>query len=363
MKGNLRRKTGLLALSLVSAVAIAAPIACGGGTTLENPPSGNLAAPTSPTSQPTNPAAAAGEFTPTGNMTIARADHWATLLSDGRVLIVAGRSCVLCTSDPAENSAEFYDPSIGQFTPANVTFTTRGSYEAVLLPDGKVLIPGGIVLQDGRTLITNDVNAEIYDPVTDRLTVTGAYVDPTPVLWGTSTVLSDGRVLVTGCALQCSVGVTELFDPKSGTFSPTGSMRGWLNENTATLLVDGKVLFVGNAENDGFPGEAEVYDPEAGSFRFIGNANAPHEFSAAVRLLDGTVLITGGQLPGGSGSAGADLYRPTTGVFESAGNMTMGRHEHTATLLPDGTVLIAGGFNTWPTPTSSAEIYKPSASH
>ena len=270
---------------------------------------------------------------------------------------------MLCTSDPAETSAEFYDPSLGKFTAANVTFTSRGSHQAILLPDGKVLIVGGIALQDGRTLITNDVNAEIYDPVTDSFTVAGAYVDPTPVLWITGTVLLDGRVLVTGCALQCSVGATELFDPKSGTFSATGSMRGWANENTATLLLDGKVLFVGNAENDGSPGEAEIYDPGAGSFKSIGNTNAPHEFSAAVRLLDGTVLITGGQLPGGDGSPGTDLYLPATGTFVSAGNMTMARHEHTATLLPDGTVLIAGGFNTWPTPTSSAEIYKPPAAH
>ena len=130
-------------------------------------------------------------------------------------------------------------------------------------------------------------------------------------------------------------------------------------ENTATLLMNGTVLFVGNSENDGWPADAEVYDPAAGTFTFIGNTSAPHEFSAAVRLPDGTVLIAGGQLPGGAGSAGADLYVPATATFAFAGNMTTGRHSHTATLLPDGTVLIAGGFAIWPTPTSSAEIYKP----
>ena len=129
--------------------------------------------------------------------------------------------------------------------------------------------------------------------------------------------------------------------------------------NTATLLMNGRVLLVGNVENDGLPADAEVYDPVTGTFMFIGNTIAPHEFAAAVRLADGTVLITGGQLPGGSGSAGSDLYLPATGTFASAGGMTMGRHSHTATLLRDGRVLIAGGFTTWPTPTSSAEIYKP----
>lgn len=136
-------------------------------------------------------------------------------------------------------------------------------------------------------------------------------------------------------------------------------MRGWLNVNTATLLMDGTVLFVGNSENDGSPADAEVYDPKAGTFTFIGHTIAPHEFSAAVRLPDGTVLIAGGQLPGGNGTASADLYLPETGTFAFAGNMTTGRHSHTATLLLDSTVLIAGGYSIWPHPTSSAEVYKP----
>jgi hypothetical protein len=80
-----------------------------------------------------------------------------------------------------------------------------------------------------------------------------------------------------------------------------------------------------------------------------------------VRLTNGMVLITGGQLPGGSGSASADLYDPATGKFTSAGNMNAGRHSHTATLLQDGTVLIVGGFGAWPSSGSTAEIYKPTA--
>jgi hypothetical protein len=130
-------------------------------------------------------------------------------------------------------------------------------------------------------------------------------------------------------------------------------MKGAGDVNTATLLMNGSVLFVGNYENDGSPADAEVYDPAAGTFTSIGNTIAPHEFAAAVRLADGTILITGGQLPGGAGSADTDLYIPATGTFASAGNMTTGRHSHTATLLPDGTVLIIGGY------TASAEIYKP----
>ncbi len=335
----------------------------------------------------------AGQFTPTGNMTTARGGHTATLLPNGKVLIAGGVGDSL--QQPLA-SAELYDPSTGMFTPTGSMTTVRTWHTATLLPNGKVLIAGGsgsgntfqplasaelydpstgmftptgsmttvqradsaTLLADGKVLISKDDHAELYDPATGTFALTGAYADPTPALWITATSLVDGRVLLTGCAVQCSVGATEVFDPQSGTFSRTGPMKDWDDENTATLLMNGRVLLVGNVENDGSPADAEVYDPAAGTFMFIGNAIAPHEYSAAIRLPDGTVLIAGGQLPGGSGSAGTDLYIPTTGTFAFAGNMTTGRHQHTATLLLDGTVLIAGGFGGWPAPTSSAEVYK-----
>ena len=160
---------------------------------------------------------------------------------------------------------------------------------------------------------------------------------------------------------MCSVGVTELFDPQSGTFGVTGPMMlkyfpdyGY----TATLLTDGRVLFLGSG-NFGLSADAEVYDPAAGTFASTGSAVENHEIAPASRLTDGTVLIAGGQLPGGNGSAYAELYVPASGTFEFAGEMTAGRHSHTATPLPDDTVLITGGFSVWPDPTSSAEVYKP----
>jgi hypothetical protein len=335
----------------------------------------------------------AGQFTPTGNMTAARGEHTATLLPNGKVLIAGGDGEGL---QPLA-SAELYDPSTGMFTPTGSMTTVRTwGHTATLLANGKVLMAGGsdrrdmfeplasaelydpstgmftptgsmttaqrtgpaTLLADGKVLIAGDDHAELYDPAAGTFALTGAYADPTPVSWGTATSLMDGRVLLTGCAVQCSVGATEVFDPQSGTFSRTGPMKDWDDENTATLLMDGRVVLVGNVENDGLTANAEVYDPVAGTFMFIGNAIAPHEFSAAVRLPDGTVLIAGGQLPGGFGSAGTDLYIPATGTFAFVGNMTTGRYQHTATLLLDGTVLIAGGFSSWPAPTSSAEVYK-----
>jgi hypothetical protein len=99
----------------------------------------------------------AGTFNRTGDMTTARAGQTATLLPDGRVLIV-GRA----SQGPL---AEAYDPSTGAFSAADDMITSRDGHTAVLLPDGNVITPGGIELQDGRTLILSSPNAELYDPV------------------------------------------------------------------------------------------------------------------------------------------------------------------------------------------------------
>jgi hypothetical protein len=383
------------ALVMLTVLTMSLSSGCSGGGTISQsgaPSQSVVSASTQPPSGSTPPSgSSAGSFATTGSMTVARANHTATLLPNEKVLIAGGVGVGL---QPLA-SAELYDPSTGGFTPTGRMNISRAHATAVLLRSGKVLIAGGdqqasaelydpstgvftptgnlipsgvsksllqapaVLLPDGRVLVEG-LNAEIYDSITGTFALTVAYPDANPS-WSTASLLLDGRVLLTGCIASCSAGATELFDPKTTTFSTTGPMKGWLNVNTATVLMSGKVLFVGNAENDGSPGDAEVYDPAGGAFSTIGKTMAPHEFSAAVRLADGRVLIAGGQLPGGSGSPGVDLYLSATGTFVSAPNMTTGCHEQTATLLPDGTVLIVGGYSTWPVPTSSAEIYKPTA--
>jgi hypothetical protein len=66
-------------------------------------------------------------------------------------------------------------------------------------------------------------------------------------------LLHDGRVLVTGG--QGGVfGSAELFDPATGTFTATGSMATARDNNTVTLLSDGRVLIAG-----GRPASASIF--------------------------------------------------------------------------------------------------------
>jgi hypothetical protein len=76
-----------------------------------------------------------------------------------------------------------------------------------------------------------------------------------------------GRVLIAGGYdnLFASLASAEMYDPKTGTFSPTNSMATGRAVQTATLLSDGSVLIAGGSDSLGSLGDplssAELYQP------------------------------------------------------------------------------------------------------
>jgi hypothetical protein len=298
-----------------------------------------------------------GTFTATGNMTTARTAPLATLLPDGRVLITGG--------DAGGNygtSAEIYDPSTGIFTATGSM--TSSHYHATLLNDGKVLMTGGSI----QTASSTAPSAELYDPTTAMFTPSGAYADTgvTYVLGATATLLPDGTVLMTNL-IDLPTELAEVYDPVAGTFSLTGAMTG--GDGTATLLTNGNVLLAGGEDSGDFRVDtAELYDASAGSFHATGEMTKPRASHTATLLPDGRVFIAGGgfaaEPPYGT-DASTEVYDPSTGIFSFLGNMTARRSYHTATLLKDGRVLITGGvyWNAIPGPASgallTAELYNP----
>ncbi|MGQ9561684.1 MAG: amidohydrolase family protein [Candidatus Oleimicrobiaceae bacterium] len=278
----------------------------------------------------------------TGDMNNIRQDHTATLLKNGKVLIVGWNT----------NKGELYDPATRTFSETGSTSSNhRNGATATPLNDGNVLIAGG----DNAQKI-----AEIYDPDTGQSSLTDSLKNAHS--YHSATLLPDARVLIAGGQSQTGPqthAIAEIYDPKTGKFTLTGSLKGHRSGHTASLLLNGKVRITGGTQTTTpgsgiFLNSCEIYDPGAGTFTLVKNLSQSRAGHAATRLADGKVLITGGAYY----SNKAELYDDATDTWTSTGSMNViRRSSHTATLLPDGRVLLAGGFVE--TVTATAEIFDP----
>ena len=300
---------------------------------------------------------ATGLFTPAGSMATGRDGHTATLLANGKVLIIGGFEA---GGAGFLKSAELYDPATGLFSPTGSMGTARRFHTATLLANGKVLVAGGrMALGPSNILSLYD---ELYDSDTETFTpVTGSMA--TRRASHTATRLPDGKVLIAGgWSNWTAANSPELYDPATNTFSPTsGSMTTGRYQHTATLLTSGKVLVCGGTNNGTTAlNSAELYDWNTGIFTpTTGTMTAARDMLAATLLSTGEVLITGGLGLLNS----AELYNPDTETFTpTTGNMTAARYQQTSTLLPNNRVLITGGGGSGGY-LSSAELYGPLLNH
>jgi N-acetylneuraminic acid mutarotase len=193
---------------------------------------------------------ATGGWSLTSRMIKARWGHTATLLQDGRVLVARGSD----DGDLAStlSSAELYDPVAGTWTALADSSAGSVFHTATLLPDGKVLIVGGNtggIGGDGVLAIS-----ELFDPATGSWSKTG---NLTAERYShTATLLPTGEVLVAGGENQQNhyphlsyndLYTAELYDSVTRTWTRTDSLVSARAGHTATLLPDGQVLIAGGA--------------------------------------------------------------------------------------------------------------------
>ncbi|HEX5399321.1 MAG TPA: kelch repeat-containing protein [Verrucomicrobiae bacterium] len=139
-----------------------------------------------------------GTWSPTGSPSASFLGETATLLADGRVLVLGNYAGLL---------TDIYDPASGTWTTNNPT-TNRVNFTATLLQNGKVLVAGG-----------PSSSAQIFDPADGTWTDTFGPMT-SPRSQQQAVLLPDGRVLVAGGNTDLSgvkSGITvELFDPTVG---------------------------------------------------------------------------------------------------------------------------------------------------
>jgi hypothetical protein len=257
-----------------------------------------------------------------GSLATARLGHTATLLPDGRVLIAGG-----FTGGPADRTAladaELLDPLTGLTESVGPMRWARGAHAAAPLKDGRVLLVGG--MGDKKHVL----RAEVFNPVTKAF---AKVAKPRAAhLAVTATTLLDGRVLVTGLSPGKKAKSAEAYDPARDKWS---SVKGGGDNvgHSATLLSDGRVLLAAGSTS-------QVFDPSMSAFAPTESTTLRGTHTATL-LPDGRVLIAGSTA---DEVLQIEAFDGTTGSFEPAGEMFIPRSGASATLLPDGRVLMAGG--------------------
>jgi len=288
-----------------------------------------------------------GSFSPAGDVGEPRSNHTATLLSDGKILLVGGFTFASGHLKDLKSTV-VYDPQSGRASPAGDLIAERSDHTATLLDDGRVLIAGGRI--DDSVPIKRLATAELYDPATRTFSSVGNMRQARD--WHASVRLANGRVLVCGgLSGREESDSAELYDPLSRNFKKAASMLMPRLGHSVTLLQDGRVLVASGVFG-------ELYDAGSGRFSKTGKLRTQRVYHSATLLKDGSVLLAGGMVEN-EPVASAEAFVPSSGTFLAVGNLKIARKSHTATLLPDGRVLIFGGTGPGGTSLSDAEVFDP----
>lgn len=298
-----------------------------------------------------------GVWAATGALNSGRRGHTATLLPNGSVLVAGGVEPGGKTLDSAESydlvkrgwaNATQGPPFTGQNF---VLVDGRSEQTATLLPNGKVLFAGGL-----STSNTALKSTELYEYALGKWEVTRNSANSTTQMLGeralhTATLLPNGKVLVAGGVMltaqaQISLSTAELFDPSNGTWTATGALSSARFNHTATLLPNGRVLVVGGQAGQNVLDSAELYDPVTGGWTKAPTPGVARHSHTATLLRTGQVLIAGGSGSNLQPLRSVQLYDPAngaTGSWTNSQDLPQARSHHSATLLPDGVVFVFGG--------------------
>jgi transcriptional regulator with XRE-family HTH domain len=282
------------------------------------------------------------QWTQANNMLLPRSFFRATLLQTGHVLIEGG----VLPDKTTTAQSELFEPTGGIWRKTRGSLNeARAKHTATLLPNGKVLVTGGV-----GTIPTS--SAELYDPANETWTLTTH-----PMKYArarhAATMLQTGKVLIVGGAPYYPA---ELYDSITDTWSLSGNMATHRYDHIAVRLHDGTVLVAGGRtrndkhnntnDNQWITNSTELYDPNTNTWAALPKMHFPRADFTSVLFPDGRVLVIGGQLPNGEVTPTTEIYDPSTKRWLLGASMNYARQNplgQEALHVGDGTILVAGG--------------------
>lgn len=253
--------------------------------------------------------AASDTWSAAGSVLVKRFGHTTTLLADGRVLAAGGLAPPQGPNggDVRLTSTEIYDPASNRWSSAAGMPFTLGDSEntATLLRDGRVLVVSGY----------NAMSA-LYDPKSNRWSDGIALSEPAAVPHTATLLPSGKVLVLGGCAERPSSSCArfappQLFDPATNGWSHAAPMPRGREGFSATLLRSGVVLVAGGRGPFWVTAGADVYDPTADRWSTTADMQVARAGPIATLLKSGSVLVMGGSFLGNMRSV--ELYTPPGG--------------------------------------------------
>jgi N-acetylneuraminic acid mutarotase len=252
-------------------------------------------------------------WTMTDSMSQGRFMHTVSVLPNGKVLVTGGGTMTQDNVIQPLDTCELYDPMTGKWSMTSSMNTARAYHTATVLPNGKVLIVG-CESEYGTT-------PELYDPITGNWTPT-ADIDIAQVMH-TATLLMNGQVLVAGGEAYSfnynDSFISQLYDPSTNTWAKTGSIHYFRYIATAFLLPNGKVL-IAYGQTDSSQ-SSELYDPITGNWTNASDYVMDLFYHAASMLKNGNVLVSGGMSSDVTPLKTSMLYNSSLEIFISYNNI------------------------------------------
>lgn len=288
--------------------------------------------------------------------------HRATRLLDGRTLVTGG----LDLHQAPQNTSEIFDLKTRTFRLTAPMIGKRAAHSAVLLRRGphrgKVLVLGGFSQPAGGGNFLSAVlsavrTTELWDPKTGRwspgprMTVPRLMFD----VWERP----DGKLLILGGVGWTPLGPikvptifrdVDVYDPNTNTISKGAPMLTPRGGFAFGELPDGRLLVAGGGEtllNLGSPvDKCEVYDPKTDRWTSTARMTEPRAFCTMFALPDGRRMVIGGfkgSLVSPISLRSTDIHDPRTGAWSKGPDMGVDLAGYGWFVTPMGQIQIVGG--------------------